>query len=158
MYLWITFAWLSFIATLSFGQEVPKINPFLPSIKPVIGGKTSFYCQSLSGSSPLHVTWFKDDKEIHDSSFIRIKSNEDPSVLIIETIQSSHSGNYTCRMSNKLGYDSYTTELLVQGSPNWIEKPKDITAHSGDTLTVNCSASGYPKPKIEWKRLQGSSW
>ncbi|XP_053206679.1 cell adhesion molecule DSCAML1-like isoform X4 [Panonychus citri] len=140
------------------GLESPKVNPFAQAIKPVIGGKTSFTCQSLSGSSPLQITWFKDGKEIFDSSEIRIRNIEDSSLLIIDSIKSSHSGNYTCKITNRFGHDSYTTELVVEGSPNWIEKPKDIKSHYGETITVNCLVSGYPKPKVQWKRLEGLTW
>ena len=92
------------------------MNPFSPLIKPVIGGRTSFACQSLSGSHPIQIKWFKDGKELHDSSYIRIRSNEEPSTLAIDLITSSHSGNYTCKITNRHGDDSYTTELLVEGN------------------------------------------
>ncbi|XP_053206714.1 cell adhesion molecule DSCAM-like isoform X4 [Panonychus citri] len=144
------------VIKLSYQQETPKVAPFSSLVKPVIGGKTSFTCQSISGSPPLHVTWYKDGNEILDSLSIRIQSNGDPSILIIDSIQSSHSGNYTCKMSNRFGQDSYTSEILVQGSPNWISKPVDVKSTLGDSLTIQCSASGYPKPIIQWKKFQGS--
>ena len=95
--------------------QAPKVAPFSSLVKPKVGGKTSFTCQSISGSHPVRVTWYKDGNEIHDTSSIRIQSNGDPSILIIDSISSDHSGNYTCKMSNRFGYDSYTAQLLVQG-------------------------------------------
>lgn len=89
--------------------------PFAPLIKPKLSGKTSLSCQSSSGTSPLYVTWIKDGTVLQDSSFVRIQSSNDPSMLIIDSITSSHSGNYTCKMSNRFGHDSYTTELVVEG-------------------------------------------
>ncbi|XP_053206675.1 cell adhesion molecule DSCAML1-like isoform X1 [Panonychus citri] len=142
----------------SYGQEAPKVTPFSSLVKPVVGGKTSFTCQSLYGSPPLQVNWYKDGKEIGDSSFVRIKSHEDPSVLIIESVKSTHSGNYTCKISNRFGHDSYSTELIVEGSPNWIEKPTDIKSNYGETIKINCLVSGYPKPKVQWRRFKDSSW
>ncbi|XP_053206708.1 cell adhesion molecule DSCAM-like isoform X1 [Panonychus citri] len=158
MLIFITFICLNSNFLLISGQEKPKVNPFGPFIKPVIGGKTSFTCQSLSGSPPLHVSWFKDGNELTDSVSVRIQSNADPSMLIIDSIQSSHSGNYSCKISNRFGYDTFTTELLVEGPPNWIEKPKDIKSHHGETIIVNCKVSGHPKPRIQWKKLTGPSW
>ncbi|XP_053206716.1 cell adhesion molecule DSCAML1-like [Panonychus citri] len=140
------------------GQESPKVVPFTSLVKPVIGSKTSFACQSLTGSPPLHVSWFKDGNELTDSSTIRIRTNEDSSMLIIDSIKSSHSGNYTCKISNRFGYDSFTAQLLVEGSPNWLEKPADTKSNLGNTITLNCRAVGYPNPKVEWKRFQDSSW
>ncbi len=81
----------------------------------MIGGKTSFTCQSVSGTSPFQISWYKDGNELQDSSGTRIRNLEDSSVLLIDSIKSSHSGNYTCRISNRHGYDSYTAELIVEG-------------------------------------------
>ncbi|XP_053212495.1 cell adhesion molecule DSCAML1-like isoform X5 [Panonychus citri] len=149
---------LFYINQESYGQDIPKVNPFVAAIKPVIGGKTSFTCQSLYGSPPLQVNWFKDGKEIGDSSFVRIKSHEDPSILIIESIQSTHSGNYSCKMFNRFGHDSYTAELFVEGAPNWVEKPKSVKSNVNQTVTISCSASGYPKAKVYWKIYKNSIW
>ncbi|XP_053212503.1 cell adhesion molecule DSCAML1-like isoform X11 [Panonychus citri] len=140
------------------GQESPKVAPFSSIVKPVIGGKTSFTCQSLTGSSPFQIVWFKNNKEIQDSIETRIRNNEDSSMLIIDSIKSSHSANYTCKISNRFGYDSYSSELLVEGSPNWIEKPTNLKLKYGQSVDIKCLASGYPSPRIQWKRFKGSSW
>ncbi|XP_053206039.1 cell adhesion molecule DSCAM-like isoform X2 [Panonychus citri] len=155
---------LIFITSLStisycYGQESPKVNPFAPMIKPMIGGKTSFACQSLFGSPPLSISWYKNGIQLTDSSSTRIRTNEDSSMLTIDSIKSSHSGNYTCKISNRFGSDAFTSELLVEGSPNWISQPKDtIKVNYGDSMTVQCSASGYPKPNVSWKRFKDSLW
>ncbi|XP_053212504.1 cell adhesion molecule DSCAML1-like isoform X12 [Panonychus citri] len=79
-------------------------------------------------------------------------------MLIIDSIKSSHSANYTCKISNRFGYDSYSSELLVEGSPNWIEKPTNLKLKYGQSVDIKCLASGYPSPRIQWKRFKGSSW
>ncbi|XP_015781640.1 Down syndrome cell adhesion molecule-like protein Dscam2 [Tetranychus urticae] len=141
-----------------YGQEGPKVAPFSSHVKPIIGGSTSFICQKLSGSPPLKIVWFKDGKELEDSEDIRIVSIQDPSVLLINSIKSSHSGNYTCKISNRYGSDTYSTELLVEGPPNWIEKPNNVKSRVHQMINVRCLVSGYPKPTITWKKMQGSSW
>lgn len=91
--------------------------PFSAPIKPMIGGKTSLTCQSLFGSPPLTIIWYKDGVQLTDSpsKSIRIQSMEALSALIVDSITSSSSGNYTCKISNRYGSDSYTTELLIEG-------------------------------------------
>uniref|UniRef100_T1K1W5 Uncharacterized protein n=1 Tax=Tetranychus urticae TaxID=32264 RepID=T1K1W5_TETUR len=140
------------------GQEGPKVAPFTYHVKPVIGGSTSFLCQKLSGSSLLQITWYKDGKEIQDSSDIKIGTIQESSILRIDSIKSSHSGNYTCKIANRYGHDSYTAELLVEGPPNWIEKPNNVKSKVHSMINTHCLVSGYPKPTITWKKLQGSSW
>ena len=92
------------------------MNPFSPLIKPVIGGKTSFACQALTGSLPLTFNWFKDGKEMKELPSTRIRANEDISTLVIDSISSSHSGNYTCKISNRFGSDAFSIELRVEGT------------------------------------------
>ena len=101
-------------------------------------------------------------------------------MLSISTISSSHSGNYSCRISNRFGSDSFTSELIVEGTvkllvypmifniynvsyhllgpPQWLEKPEmTIKSILGEKIVVKCSASGYPKPNIQWKIKKGSN-
>ncbi|XP_025016015.1 Down syndrome cell adhesion molecule-like protein Dscam2 [Tetranychus urticae] len=141
-----------------YGQESPKVAPFMSIVKPVIGGKTSFTCQSLAGSPPLLITWFKDGQQMNESASTRIRTNEDSSILIMESISSSHSGNYTCKISNRYGHDSYSSELLIEGPPLWVEKPTNIKSEIGRMLTIRCLVSGYPKPRVQLKKLKGLSW
>ena len=106
----------------------------------------------------MQIAWIKDGNELRDSSETRIRNLEDSSVLHIDSIKSSHSGNYTCRISNRYGHDSYTAELIVEGPPNWIEKPNNVKSKIYQAIIIKCLVSGYPKPTITWKKFQGSSW
>jgi hypothetical protein len=154
----------------------PRVSLFTPQTKPVIGSKSSFTCQASAGSLPLNILWFKDDKEISDSATIRIRTIEDVSNLIIESISSSHSGNYSCKIANRFGSDSSSIELKVEGEsclvsgvtissncvldifvgpPTWNEKPENLDIRFGGNGSIKCSANGYPKPKNDWKVLKG---
>ncbi|XP_053206723.1 cell adhesion molecule DSCAML1-like [Panonychus citri] len=110
------------------------------------------------GSLPLHFNWFRDGKEIKDLPTIKIRNSEELSTLLIDSINSAHSGNYTCKISNRYGQDSYSTELLIEGPPNWIDKPSNVKTKLFQPIILRCAASGYPKPKTEWKKLESSEW
>ncbi|XP_053205992.1 receptor-type tyrosine-protein phosphatase S-like isoform X9 [Panonychus citri] len=112
----------------------------------------------MAGSLPVHISWFKDGQEINQMESTRIRTNEDVSVFMIDSIKSSHSGNFTCKISNRFGSDFGSIELKVEGSPNWHEKPGNIKIHFGEHGSSRCSAYGYPKPSIEWKRFKESTW
>ncbi|XP_053205989.1 receptor-type tyrosine-protein phosphatase S-like isoform X6 [Panonychus citri] len=143
----------------TYGQEGPKVSLLTPSIKPKIGSKSSLTCQALSGTLPLQISWFKDGKEIREEvNSMRIRTNEDISNLVIDSISSSHSGNYTCKISNRFGSDFGSIELKLEGPPSWNDKPENIKIRYGEYGLIKCSGKGWPKPKVEWKIFKGSSW
>ena len=36
--------------------------------------------------------------------------------------------------------------------PKWIIEPKNVQVILSKSITINCQAEGYPKPKITWKK------
>ncbi|XP_025016081.1 Down syndrome cell adhesion molecule-like isoform X2 [Tetranychus urticae] len=144
--------------TTIYAQTSPRVAPISPLVKPVIGGKTSLACQNIEGTPPIQLNWFKDGKELSNSQSIKIRTIEDSSMLILDPISTSHSGNYTCKVSNNFGSDSYSTELLIEGPPFWITKPRHIKAKIGQTIELDCIASGFPKPEIVWKKFTDDMW
>lgn len=55
------------------------------------------------------------------------------------------SGIYTCRSSNA----SYSFDLQVAVVPYFIEQPLEkLTVQRNETVVLDCSAKGYPKPKV----------
>lgn len=45
-----------------------------------------------------------------------MKLGSKSSVLIIESLQAHHSGNYSCRATNAAGTDEHTTSIVVNGT------------------------------------------
>ncbi|CAL1281289.1 unnamed protein product [Larinioides sclopetarius] len=113
-----------------FVEAAPKIQPF--SFKSGIrqGDKTTALCVAES-KSPLIYTWKKDGDLITEKDELRLKTDEEFSVIIIEPVKMDHSGNYTCIAKNNQGSDSYTAELIVEGTV----EDKEIVVGHGETLT-----------------------
>lgn len=62
------------------------------------------------------------------------------------------SDTYFCSAVNLLGTTEKRTLLVVVSRPRFHTKPParvDVT--EGDTLLLNCSATGDPKPVVRWK-------
>ena len=79
------------------------------------------------------------------------------SVLQISSVGKSDSDWYFCSAVNLLGNVERKTLLVVVSLPVFTVKPPEMVfAASGDTLTLNCSATGDPQPVISWKR-QGAA-
>ena len=79
------------------------------------------------------------------------------SVLQISDVRKSDSETYLCSAVNLLGSVERKTQLVVVSLPVFTVKPPGkVFAGTGDTLTLNCSATGDPQPVISWKR-QGAA-
>ena len=79
------------------------------------------------------------------------------SVLQIFDVRKSDSETYICSAANLLGNVEKKTQLVVISLPVFtIKPPGKVFAATGDTLTLNCSATGDPRPIISWKR-QGAA-
>ena len=80
------------------------------------------------------------------------------SVLQISDVRKNDSDEYFCSAVNLLGNAEKKTILVVVGSPPvfTVKPPGKVSAATGDTLTLNCSATGDPQPVISWKR-QGAA-
>ena len=52
-----------------------------------------------------------------DISISTTQLGSSASMLSIESVDYTHSGTFTCKVSNKAGYVTHTTELKVNGIP-----------------------------------------
>ena len=78
-------------------------------------------------------------------------------VLLISDVRKSDSDAYFCSAVNLLGSVEKKTQLVVISLPVFTVKPPGkVAVGVGDTLTLNCSATGDPRPAISWKR-QGAA-
>ncbi|KAM6251984.1 vascular endothelial growth factor receptor kdr-like isoform 2-T2 [Spheniscus humboldti] len=102
------------------------------------------------------VTWYKDGKLIKDNHTCY---EPDPMKyrLGIRDVRPKHAGNYTIVLSNaKYGlYKNLTMQLVVTERPKIYEKETDFDKIERVELRskhkIQCTVSGNPDPKIEWK-------
>ena len=94
------------------------------------------------------VTWRKSVGQLPQG---RVQYNN--SVLQITDVRKVDSDTYICSAVNLLGNVEMKTLLVVVSLPVFTVKPPEkVFAAFGDTLTLNCSATGDPQPVITWKR------
>lgn len=57
-----------------------------------------------------------------------------------------------CKLSHnfKINNLSWTAFLFYLAPPEWIKEPTDIYTQEGESLEIECLASGIPAPSIKW--------
>ncbi|GBL76510.1 Down syndrome cell adhesion molecule-like protein 1 [Araneus ventricosus] len=130
--------------------DAPVVAPFMfpPALKE--GERGSATCTIRSGDRPVEFNWKKDGRDLTVSSSVDIQSFKDSSFLVIESVTSESSGNYTCIVSNTYGRDQFTASLTVTAPPQWLKEPMDSISQEGENLIIECEASGVPSPTIKW--------
>lgn len=118
------------------------------------GSEAVFKCKAVGRPRPK-VTWVK------DGAPIKVKKNKKYRKskwrLQISEVTIGDSGNYTCQIDNSAGRLEWTYTLRVlENKPisdiNIIERPKNQTAHVGDTVVFMCRSDTWPAPSVHWAR------
>ena len=108
-------------------------------------------CHVTGYPAPV-VTWRKSSGQLPQG---RARYNN--TALQISNVRKVDSDAYFCSAVNLLGNLERKTLLVVVSLPVFTVKPPGkVSAVTGDTLTLNCSATGDPRPVIVWKR-QGAA-
>ncbi|GAB1864901.1 Down syndrome cell adhesion molecule [Camponotus japonicus] len=156
----------------------PRISPFYFGNGVMEGERTQLMCTASQGDRPFNITWLMDEKPIQvrasdggtsvssvqtvatveTSNGIQI-SDYPPfsSILAINSVSASHSGNYTCQISNIAGLAKHSTSLSVAVPPRWTVEPIDQDAVVGHGVSIACQAEGFPIPTVTWKQSIGET-
>lgn len=83
----------------------------------------------------------------------RVQSNN--SVIKVIGVRKVDSDNYLCTATNLLGIVVKRTQLHVVNLPQFtVKPPANVFAGIGETLTLNCAATGDPQPVMRWKKQE----
>ena len=108
-------------------------------------------CHVTGFPAPV-VTWRKSSGRLPQG-----RAQYNNTALQISDVRKVDSDWYYCSAVNLLGNVERKTLLVVISLPKFtIKPPAKVSARTGDTLTLNCSATGDPRPVISWKR-QGAA-
>ncbi|PRD27171.1 UNVERIFIED_CONTAM: Hemicentin-1 [Trichonephila clavipes] len=133
-------------------SDLPKIQKIFFPDQVVTGQRTSATCTAISGTPPMEFKWLKNGLSIKPNQQFTIRTYADYSILFIENVDLSTSGNYTCELSNSAGNDRFTALLEIKEPPKWIKEPKDAYFSAGDNISIECVASGFPIPNVTWMK------
>lgn len=93
----------------------PVLHPLFIPPDLGLGDNLDITCSLKRGTLPVRFEWKINGESDTKISGIRINTSEKRSVCIINSIRSEHIGNYTCVVSNSVGFAKVETELRVEG-------------------------------------------
>lgn len=106
---------------LTFLNNVfPSVEPatFVEKLEPSQllkkGDATQLVCK-VTGTPPIKITWFVNDREIKDSSRHKMSFVESTAVLRLTDVAVEDSGEYMCEAQNEAGSDHCGSILIVKG-------------------------------------------
>ncbi|XP_025080687.1 fibroblast growth factor receptor 1-like isoform X2 [Pomacea canaliculata] len=122
------------------------------------GSKAIFKCRANGNPRPS-VKWMKDGQTVRAEKNQQYRKSKWK--LQINSVTKVDSGNYTCIITNPSGQLKWTYTLRVlENQPiseiNIIERPKNQTAHVGDTVVFMCRSDTWPAPTVHWTRKSKS--
>lgn len=90
---------------------------FTKNLKKVDGniGNNITMESKVSGSQPMSISWYKDDKEITSGQKYQLEMKETTATLGITQIEKCDEGVYTCRATNSAGFKESSGTLCVKG-------------------------------------------
>ncbi|GIY09033.1 hemicentin-1 [Caerostris extrusa] len=145
-----------YVCEANNGVASPKIQPF--NFKNGIrqGDKTTTLCVAES-KSPLTYSWKKDGELLMEKEELRLKTDEEFSVIIIEPVKMEHSGNYTCIAKTIKDLIVTLQSLLLKLHQFGRLNPKMLQPYLKHDILFKCSAFGSPTPVITWKKMSETS-
>ncbi|MEQ2170438.1 hypothetical protein GOODEAATRI_000278 [Goodea atripinnis] len=129
----------------------PPVFTEKPENQDVIPGAKVSFRAAFTGTAPLAVKWFKEEKEVVTGGIYFIKKDASSSSLELHSVKPSDSSKYTCQVSNDAGKVDCSAVLFVKEPPVFVRKldaTKLVT--SGDSTRLECKASGSPVISFKW--------
>ena len=112
-------------------------------------GDTATFACAATGQPPPVITWSKSIASLPRQHLINKGGISIPRVSV------SDAGVYICRAKNLLNTDTSHALLTVVPSPKFtVRPPRSITASTGGSALIPCSATGAAE--ITWRKVGGS--
>ncbi|XP_022248201.1 lachesin-like, partial [Limulus polyphemus] len=144
--------------------ELPRFDESIPNATVPVGREAVLVC-SVENLGDYKVAWIKldtqtlltiDTKVITRDSRIRSTNNFRQWYLHIRNIQEDDRGYYMCQINTEpmISVRGFLDVLL----PPTIQDngtSSDVILNERSAVSLHCTATGYPKPKIFWRREDG---
>lgn len=100
--------------SFSFTEPATFVEKLEPSQLLKKGDASQLTCK-VTGTPPIKITWFVNDREIKESSKHKMSFVESTAVLKLADVAVEDSGEYMCEAKNEAGSDHCSSILIVKG-------------------------------------------
>lgn len=142
----------------------PKVIQHPKTHLAIKGRSANLICSATSNPfSNMTFLWRKNNGNISNPLvYENVTESGQPratSILVIPNVTHADSGKYQCVVSNNFG-TTYSSKAKVNivTFPHFTKAPLNITVKAGETVTLNCAATGEPTPEISWKKDGGNDF
>ncbi|KAG1674992.1 Lachesin [Nymphon striatum] len=142
--------------------EKPQFRDRIPNLTVTVGKDATLYC-TVDNLGDYKVGWIHVDKQTiltihthvitHNKRFSVTHQGKRRWMLHIQDVQEEDRGYYMCQintvpMISQVGYlDVVVPPEIIDDSTS-----SDMTVRENTNVTLTCQASGYPIPRIKWRR------
>lgn len=113
------------------------------------GDGTQLACK-VTGTPPIKITWFANDRELRESSKHKMSFAESTAVLRLTDVAIEDSGEYMCEAQNEAGSDHCTGIVIVKESPYFTKEFKSIEVLKEYDVMLLAEVAGTPPFEITW--------
>ncbi|XP_032877568.1 peroxidasin homolog isoform X1 [Amblyraja radiata] len=141
-----------------FNCEKPRITT-QPQDADVTSGNTVYFTCRAEGNPKPEIIWLRNNNALDMKYNPRLNLLDD-GTLMIQNTQEDDQGVYQCMAKNVAG-EVKTPEVILRyfeipARPAFVIQPQNTEVLVGESVTLECSATGNPQPRITWMRSDGS--
>ncbi|XP_055962583.1 hemicentin-1 [Sorex fumeus] len=129
-------------------SEPPPLIQAPSNVTVAPGHRTLLTCVVLSAVE-YNLTWQRNqqDAQLVDPSRIRVLANLS---LELRNVKPADGGRFECVAASEGGLATASVFLTVEEPPRVSVVPRNQSFTGGSEVSIMCSASGHPRPKIAW--------
>ncbi|XP_038627579.1 peroxidasin homolog [Tachyglossus aculeatus] len=145
---------LATITAEELNCERPRITSE-PQDVAVTSGNTVYFTCRAEGNPKPEIIWLRNNNELSMQTDSRLNLLDD-GTLMIQNTQVTDQGIYQCMAKNVAG-EVKTQEVTLRyfespARPSFVIQPQNTEVLVGESVTLECSATGHPQPRITWTR------
>ncbi|XP_064190296.1 peroxidasin isoform X1 [Anguilla rostrata] len=145
------------VATLTAQElncEVPRITSE-PQDVDVTSGNTVYFTCRAEGNPKPQIIWLRNNNALNMRDDSRLNLLEDGTLMIQDTRETDQ-GVYQCMAKNVAG-EVKTSEVTLRyfgapSRPSFVIQPQNTEVLVGESVTLECSATGQPHPRVSWTK------